>query len=61
MMITDRLFRIMESHARIDAALRRAEGSAQPDNAAITKLRHLKFRAKSLIAAALERRTVAVA
>lgn len=60
-MITDRLFRIMESHARIDAALRHAEGRAQPNNAAIAKLRHLKARAKALIASTLERRAVAIA
>lgn len=60
-MITDRLFRIMESHAHIDAALRQAEGRAQPDNAAVAKLRHLKTRAKALIASALERRAVAIA
>lgn len=60
-MITDRLFRIMESHARIDAALRHAENVAKPDNAAILQLRQLKARAKALIANVLERRAVAIA
>ena len=54
-MFTDRLFRIMENHARIDDALRRAEATANPNMQTIARLRRLKSRAKGVIADILRR------
>lgn len=55
--ISDRLFRIMESQARIDAALRSAEqhGARQPDR--VAQLRLMKQRAALLLRNALARRS----
>lgn len=58
--LSQRLFRIMESQARIDAALRAAE--SRPAAAArIAQLRMMKLRAAALLRDALMRRRTVTA
>lgn len=59
--LPSRLFRIMETQARIDAALRRAETRADRDNAAVSRLRLMKLRAAVLMRAALGRQIASLA
>ena len=44
-----RLFRLIETHQRIDGALRSEQGRPMPDTARLMRLKKLKLRAKDLI------------
>ena len=44
-----RLFRLIETHQRIDRDLRSEQGRPYPDNFRLMRLKKLKLRAKELI------------
>ncbi len=54
-----RLFRLIETHARVDAALREEQRRAAADWSRVTTLKKLKLRVKDLIHRALTQRRVA--
>ena len=56
--MNNRLFRVMEQHARIDAALRTEQLRTCADWQKVLTLKKLKLRAKDLIQRSLQRRGI---